>query len=495
MFPYTRPRSSAAATRSSFATTLSSPSTTASSSSLAFEEDSNNNNNNETPTTATMDRYSFDDEIWKRATKVNQQRQRRQSGGNHSKYHLDEDPTMSESTTTMTMTSTTEEDEGEFFSTPSSLVLQADTPRSLLVETGQESDDSERNYIRAYRKLIQIQQARSDIMEGPSHSSNEEDDEEEDDDKNYPDETLSSSAYTEEEDEEVEETEESLVPVPDDDDDIDHEEEDDDDVPVKETPNSKISMIDYNAYRNAVNSQHQKKKYLPSNGTETTISEVPKRQSSADYSHYRQAIIKQQQKKGTTVLTDNRNKPSDVDYSAYQNAIQQQKQMQDSTPQQQEEKPSSQTKSPPSSPAKLAIVEKNDEEPRNNGNTDATFILVLCSTLGSQHRTREQRALMWLDSLGILYQRVDGSDPENKQQRNQLFEISRLRGEYPQFFVVTNSGHDATATNFTSHNTKFLGDYDTVEGIHDASSLPAEILEANPNIITWDRIPGLQRKQ
>jgi hypothetical protein len=424
-----------------------------------------------------MDRHSFENEIWKRATEVHQQgRQRRHSGGTNKLYHLDDDPTMSESTT--------EEDNDMFLPQQ----WQADTPRSLLVETGQDSDESERNYIRAYRKLIQIQEARSDILEAHSHSSNEEHD-----DKSDPDETLSSSAYTEEEEEEEEEIEEPvdvLVPA-----DNDNNHEEDNNSSVEETSISKISPIDYNSYRNAVNSQEQKKKYIPSNGTDTTSPEVPKRFTSAEYTEYRQAIQKQQQKKRSTVPT-NDTKPNVVDYSAYQNAIQQQEQKLDSSPQR-HPRASSLSKSPPSSPPQQAIVE-TEEEPTPT----TTFVLVLSSTLGSQHRTREQRALMWLDSLGIPYQRLDGSDPVNKQQRNHLFEISGLRGEYPQFFVCTtnsSSGHpDAsiaiTTTNFTSHNTTFLGDYDTVEGIHDATSLPAEILEANPNVMTWDRIPGLQRK-
>jgi hypothetical protein len=43
--------------------------------------------------------------------------------------------------------------------------------------------------------------------------------------------------------------------------------------------------------------------------------------------------------------------------------------------------------------------------------------------------------------------------------------------------------------------TSFLGDWETIEGINDSSSLPAEILDANPTLLTWDRIPGISYRK
>jgi len=35
---------------------------------------------------------------------------------------------------------------------------------------------------------------------------------------------------------------------------------------------------------------------------------------------------------------------------------------------------------------------------------------------------------------------------------------------------------------------EFLGDWDKIEAMNDASSLPDDVLQSNPNIMTWERI-------
>lgn len=58
-----------------------------------------------------------------------------------------------------------------------------------------------------------------------------------------------------------------------------------------------------------------------------------------------------------------------------------------------------------------------------------------------------------------------------------LFEISGMRGVYPQFFLLT--GEDRV---------DFLGDWEAVEAMNDASGLPDHILKHHPEIMTWDRV-------
>jgi hypothetical protein len=70
--------------------------------------------------------------------------------------------------------------------------------------------------------------------------------------------------------------------------------------------------------------------------------------------------------------------------------------------------------------------------------------------------------------------------------RDELFRISGIRGSLPQFFFsriqpIEDLDHDSSF----SGETTFIGCWDTIEAINDASSLPDEILEANPNIETW----------
>lgn len=83
---------------------------------------------------------------------------------------------------------------------------------------------------------------------------------------------------------------------------------------------------------------------------------------------------------------------------------------------------------------------------------------------------------MLLKSRKISYEMVDGADPALRDVRNELFSISGMRGVYPQFFMIENS------------EIRFLGDFEAVESMNDASALPREILERNPQILTWDRL-------
>ncbi len=64
-------------------------------------------------------------------------------------------------------------------------------------------------------------------------------------------------------------------------------------------------------------------------------------------------------------------------------------------------------------------------------------------------------------------------------RRNELFLISGIRGCYPQFFFVQ---ADGTIT--------YFGNWDKLEAINEASSLPDDILEANPQIMTWGEVFG-----
>jgi hypothetical protein len=57
--------------------------------------------------------------------------------------------------------------------------------------------------------------------------------------------------------------------------------------------------------------------------------------------------------------------------------------------------------------------------------------------------------------------------------------MSGIRGKYPQFFLVEEDGA-----------LSFLGDWERIEGVNDASGLPEEVLEANPGIQTWKTVLG-----
>ena len=137
-----------------------------------------------------------------------------------------------------------------------------------------------------------------------------------------------------------------------------------------------------------------------------------------------------------------------------------------------------------------SCIETSGEKFESNSAGTATtksHILMLVTNMG-MNRTQvqnQQRATMMLNALNIIYETIDGSDPLNKEVRNELFAISEIRGAYPQFFIVTDHGDDSDL------QISFLGDFETFEGINDSSSLPNEILDANPTLLTWSRIPYL----
>lgn len=136
------------------------------------------------------------------------------------------------------------------------------------------------------------------------------------------------------------------------------------------------------------------------------------------------------------------------------------------------------------------------------------LVLHTSASLGRSQVHICERALTLLHAKKIPFESLDGADLANKERyvgrfvgsrsscamhqshtgvyrhsrsarRNELFAISGIRGNYPQFFLVDE--HD---------NVEFLGNWDKIEAVNDASSLPDEILEANPSIITWDKVLG-----
>uniref|UniRef100_A0A7S2YFX2 Saccharopine dehydrogenase NADP binding domain-containing protein n=1 Tax=Entomoneis paludosa TaxID=265537 RepID=A0A7S2YFX2_9STRA len=66
------------------------------------------------------------------------------------------------------------------------------------------------------------------------------------------------------------------------------------------------------------------------------------------------------------------------------------------------------------------------------------LVLVSNQSLNREAVANQQKAFTILDQHSVPREVVDGSDPENKDYRNELFALSGLRGEYPQFFLVKN---------------------------------------------------------
>jgi hypothetical protein len=74
---------------------------------------------------------------------------------------------------------------------------------------------------------------------------------------------------------------------------------------------------------------------------------------------------------------------------------------------------------------------------------------------------------------------IDGAVEVNHAKRNELFGISEKRGAYPQVFIEDADG-----------KVEFVGDFEGMESLNECSGLPAEILAANPGIVTFEVAMG-----
>ncbi len=108
--------------------------------------------------------------------------------------------------------------------------------------------------------------------------------------------------------------------------------------------------------------------------------------------------------------------------------------------------------------------------------------LICLVSQGCHDRTQETNqsmALRWFNSKHIPYTIVDGMDPNQRQKRNQLFDISGLRGNYPQFFFEYQNG-----------TIQYLGNFSKLERLNESSNLPSEVLSRHVQIETWDKMFG-----
>ena len=97
------------------------------------------------------------------------------------------------------------------------------------------------------------------------------------------------------------------------------------------------------------------------------------------------------------------------------------------------------------------------------------------STPAVEANQNSLRTLLRAKSVGSI-EEIDGAQAEFSARRNELFGISGKRGVYPQVFAVTEAGE-----------TTFIGDWEAIEGFNECSDLPAEILEGNPSIVTFEK--------
>jgi hypothetical protein len=91
------------------------------------------------------------------------------------------------------------------------------------------------------------------------------------------------------------------------------------------------------------------------------------------------------------------------------------------------------------------------------------LVLISGQALKREVLANTEMAFTILTANKIPYVVLEGGDPSNKDRRNELFDLSGLRGQYPQFFLVN------------GETTTFYGDWDHFQSANDNGTLKSEL--------------------
>jgi len=108
--------------------------------------------------------------------------------------------------------------------------------------------------------------------------------------------------------------------------------------------------------------------------------------------------------------------------------------------------------------------------------------LVCLISRGCHDRTQssnQSKAQDWFTARAVPYSTVDGMDLAQREIRNKLFEISGVRGNYPQFFFEFQDG-----------TINFLGNFAKIDDLNETNNLPSDVLAQHPELETWDKMFG-----
>ena len=112
-----------------------------------------------------------------------------------------------------------------------------------------------------------------------------------------------------------------------------------------------------------------------------------------------------------------------------------------------------------------AESESSSRSVAKKGPGDKKLLMLLSNQSGNRQQVADQdRAQTLFKVRKIDTQLLDGSDPTNKPRRDELFGISGIRANYPQFFLVGDT------------STTFLGNFDVIESMNDVGTLTNDIL-------------------
>lgn len=112
------------------------------------------------------------------------------------------------------------------------------------------------------------------------------------------------------------------------------------------------------------------------------------------------------------------------------------------------------------------------------------FLLISTTTADSAQEIGQRRLEDMLKAKKIVFTTIDGSLPEFKEQRDEMFTVSSLRGKYPQVFLKSSSG-----------TLNYIGNWDKIQELCECDDLPKEILDSNPTIETFTKAFACANKE
>ncbi|CAN0464330.1 unnamed protein product [Ascophyllum nodosum] len=119
-----------------------------------------------------------------------------------------------------------------------------------------------------------------------------------------------------------------------------------------------------------------------------------------------------------------------------------------------------------------------DKEKPKMENKPKCIVLYSTCCMDPIQEQDQRRCMDLMEGKGVPFEKVDGSDGETRELRNTLWSVSGHRGKYPQVFVERDGEHE------------FVGLWSDIESLNECEALPPEILEANPEIKTFQAAFG-----
>ena len=116
------------------------------------------------------------------------------------------------------------------------------------------------------------------------------------------------------------------------------------------------------------------------------------------------------------------------------------------------------------------------------------FVALISKSSGNRQQIANQdRALTILKARGINVEILDAMDPSIKALRSRLFEISGIRGNYPQFFVRDGGEGDSSSY-------KFFGGFDHIEDMNEMGTLTTEAIGVGASSESTTAVPDQREK-